>query len=508
MFCKKCGNEIKDGDEKCNKCGNTVKNKKWKILLLLVIAIIIIVTTIFAVTLLLKNNSNQSVETSTNAEKNKDDNENKNTEFNSSSANASANGTSSISFATLKADDKSFDKTQKTLIDYFDNNYFEFGIALSQQYPQIFKGAKIKTNASIVKVLKSTDTEFEVVAVQEGDLLAADIYTGEQTILSNGNVKNVDEYSENELMIIKGPQLNKRLTKGDAITLYGRYNNVETFEIDGKSYILPVIDTINIIQLSNGNKDGNYRFNLDTAKTVAEYIFGKDIKISSPAKGEDYNFEAYYTLDPFYKITLDNQSNANFSTFNIYRTYGLISYNEVSKNTVKNLFIGADFQHYIVSTYDKNLKHVYIDYFDKDLKKLWSREFDYNSSEVISPIDYTSTQLAIVIDNDLHLINLETGEDIFEPVLVGTKIKLHMMTDGIILIGNDNKDTIMKVGLDGNIIFRTNGNTRMSDIGYAQTQIVNGKMVIYLEGTDKEGLPYDKHLVLNSDGSIETSTNE
>ena len=82
-----------------------------------------------------------------------------------------------------------------------------------------------------------------------------------------------------------------------------------------------------------------------------------------------------------------------------------------------------------------------------------------------------------------------------------------MMTDGIILIGNDNKDTIMKVGLDGKITFRTNGNTRMSDIGSAQTQIVNDKMVIYLEGTDKEGLPYDKHLVLNSDGSIETSTN-
>lgn len=486
------------------------EKKKSNKIAIIIISILLVVIIVIGVLILLKLNNEETKETVANISNNNsiDEDTNKNTEFNSSSANASANGTSSVSFATLKADDKSFDQTQKTLIDYFDNNYFEFGIALSQQYPQIFKGAKIKTNASIVKVLKSTDTEFEVVAVQEGDLLAADVNTGEQTILSDGNVKNVDEYSENELMIIKGSQLNKRLTKGDAITLYGRYNNVETFEIDGKSYILPVINTINIIQLSNGNKDGNYRFNLDTAKTVAEYIFGKDIKISSPAKGEDYNFEVSYTLDPFYKITLDNQSNANFSTFNIYRDYGLISYNEMSKNTVKNLFVGADFQHYIVSTYDKKLKHVYIDYFDKDLKKLWSREFDYNSSEIISPIDYTSTQLSIVIDNDLHLINLETGEDIIEPILVGTKIKLHMMTDGIILIGNDNKDTIMKVGLDGKIIFRTNGNTRMSDIGYAQTQIVNGKMVIYIEGTDKEGLPYDKHLVLNSDGSIETSTNE
>ena len=319
--------------------------------------------------------------------------------------------------------------------------------------------------------------------------------------------KSIEDFEDRELMVIEGKQLNKRLTKGDVITAYGRYNDINNFDIDGKSHIFPVINSINIIQLGS-NDDSNYRFNLDTAKTVAEYIFGKDIKISSPVKGKDYDTEAYYTLVPFYKITLDNQSNANFSTFNIYRTYGSISYNETSKNTVKNLFIGADFQHYIVSTYDKKLKHVYIDYFDKDLKKLWSREFDYNSNAVSSPIDYTSNQLAIVIDNDLHLINLETGEDIIEPVLVGEKIKLHMMTDGIILIGNDNKDTIMKVGLDGKIIFRTNGNTRMSDIGNAQTQIVNGKMVIYLEGTDKEGLPYDKHLVINSDGSVETSTNE
>ena len=179
MFCKKCGNEIKDGEEKCSKCGNPVKNKKWKILLVLVITTIIIVATISAVILLLKNNSNHDTETSTNVEKNK------NTGFNSSSANASANGTSSISFASLKADDESFDETQKTLIDYFDNNYFEFGMALSQQYPQIFKGAKVKTNAVIIKVLKSTDDEFQVVAVQGGSL-AADAWTGKSSVYDDG----------------------------------------------------------------------------------------------------------------------------------------------------------------------------------------------------------------------------------------------------------------------------------------------------------------------------------
>ena len=181
MFCSKCSNEIKDGDEKCSKCGNSVKSKKWKKILLIAITIIVIVAIVLVVALLGKNNNANSVETATGVE----NSESKNTDFKSSSANASANGTSSISFANLKADDKSFDKTQKSIIDYFDNNYFEFGPVLAQQYPQIFKGAKVKTNAVILKVLKSTDDEFQVVAIQGGSL-SADIWTGESSIYDAG----------------------------------------------------------------------------------------------------------------------------------------------------------------------------------------------------------------------------------------------------------------------------------------------------------------------------------
>lgn len=152
------------------------KGKKKFNIAFIVVAILLVALITVGVLILAKMNSG---ETAVNEDTNK------NTEFNSSSANASANGTSSVSFATLKADGKNFDEVQKTLIDYFDNNYFEFGIALSQQYPQIFKGAKVKTNAVIIKVLKSTDDEFQVVAVQGGSL-AADVWTGESSVYDAG----------------------------------------------------------------------------------------------------------------------------------------------------------------------------------------------------------------------------------------------------------------------------------------------------------------------------------
>ncbi len=483
-----------------NKKGEKIENKKKeKMIVPIIIAVIIIALVAIIIFLVLKlNDNNQTNMNNSTLDSNiQETNTNLNLEEN----------TDTTSFSNLKADDEKFNATQSTIIDYFDNNYFSY-VAISnfQRYPQIFKGSKIETNVIILKVLKSTDNEFEVLAVQ-GGTMAYDYSTGETSVYTGYDVENmaVSDWPENNLIVVEGKQLNKRLTKGDVITLYGRFNNVDNFSIDGTDYILPVANAINIVQLTSNDM---YRFNADKIKTVAEYIFGKDIKMSTPVLGEDYDSEANYEFDPFYKITLDNQSNLNFSAFNMYRTYGLITYNNVSKNTIKKLFITPDFQHYIVTTYDIELKHVYIDYFDKEFKKIWNREFDVNSSNpnVQGPLDYNSSQLAIVIDNDLYLINLENGENIIEPIIVGEKINLNMTSDSIILIGNDNKDAIMKVGLDGKIIYRTNGNIDFESIEASQIQIIDNKVVVRLYGAGNEGFPYEKYIVLNEDGTIETET--
>ena len=222
-------------------------------------------------------------------------------------------------------------------------------------------------------------------------------------------------------------------------------------------------------------------------------------------------------------VTLDNQSNANFKVFDMFNNRGYIGYNrthnKISENVTKKLFISADFEHYIVTTYDDELKMSYMDYFDKDLKKLWSREFEYkstnasiNSSPFISTLDYDTNKLAFVVDNDMYLIDIETGENIIEPVIVGTKLKVNMFDDGIVLIGNENKDTIMKVDFNGNILYRIDADTSMTGIDYVNSQIVNDKLIVRLEGRkalDSRGRAYlEKYIVLNNNGNIEYSTNE
>ena len=82
-----------------------------------------------------------------------------------------------------------------------------------------------------------------------------------------------------------------------------------------------------------------------------------------------------------------------------------------------------------------------------------------------------------------------------------------MMEDGIVLIGDDNKDTIMKIGYDGKIIFRINGELKLETITDVYTQIVNGKLVVNLYGATKEEIYGEQYLVINNDGALETSTN-
>ena len=125
-------------------------------------------------------------------------------------------------------------------------------------------------------------------------------------------------------------------------------------------------------------------------------------------------------------------------------------------------------------------------------------------------MDYTDKQMAVVVDNDLYLIDLETGEDIIEPVIVGEKVKVNMMDDGIILIGDNTKDTIMKVDYTGKVLFRTN-TSYLTTIESASTQIINGKMVVYLTGTmvdpsDGGAYPDAGFVVINSDGTLEVET--
>ncbi len=421
-----------------------------------------------------------------------------------SSSNIQAGHISNISFGNYNSDDENFDETQKNIIEYFNNNYMGFSAKDAQKYPQMFEGAKVCTYVRVVKVLNSTDEEFEVVAAD----LSQDGW--------RAYYDSVDQIPTGNIICIKGKQLNERLMGGEKINVYGTYINTENKEIDGKSYMVSNM-TADFIQGFHYDSTDRYelpdsKFSFDVIKNIAEYIFGKDIKVSKDTpeyadEGQEINY---------YNVILDDQSNLNFKSFDMYDDQGMIVYdnedNKLDINTTKKLFISADFQHFIVTTYDKNTNHVYIDYFDRDRKKLWSREFDYKSTKAyVSPMDYNNDTLACVIDNDLHIIDLNTGEDKVNSVIVGEKIKVLMIDDGIILIGDNSKDTIMKVDYSGNIIFKKDitFDGQLKNIDYSQVQLINDKLSIYLSA-NFESDPYTayKLVLMSKDGNIESISND
>ena len=456
---------------------NKKKNKKIRNVIILILVMILCIGIGIGIAYFLINKENIDSEESNN------DNE-------EIILNSQLGQLSEKSFNNMKSNNEDLEDIQKEIIEYFDNDYFEINSAEAlKKYPQVFKETKITiSQAEVEKIIKSTDEEYEALIV-------------------GGFGYEIATKPENTKYIIKGKQLEERLIEGENIQIYGRYLDMNTYQIDGTSYTLP---TIEIIDISRGS-----RFDLSTITDIAKYIFGNDIKITEPDDSE-IGIDDDMMYD-YYKVTLDNQSNVNFKSFKMDKNIGNIVYNKkennLSDNVSKTLRVSSDFEHFIVETSDSKLNKYYIDYFDKSFNKLWSREFDCKlTTSAISTMDYTNEKMSIVIGNDLYLIDLETGENIIEPVIVGTKLKVNMFDDGILLVGNENKDTIMKVDFNGNILYRIDADTSM-DIDDIYTQIVNDKLIVRMVGSIQsesiENTQYvEKYIVLNNDGTIEYSTNE
>ena len=456
---------------------NNEKNGSKDISVTIVLILIIVLVAIIMILMFRKKSNNgenqlassilssKGIETTENLddliEESNEDEMKETSKVNSESANVN---TGNVSFANINSSNNNLDEIQQSVVNYFDNNYIWYNVRFAQLYPQIFRDIRIYQYFRVLKVLKSDDEEFEVIGVQ---VMEYDYYRN----------KKIEEIPEEYLLYVSGKQLNQRLTADTYCAIYGKFNDIISKEIDGKSYMVSSISANEVIR-------GEDRYSFENIKEIAEYIFGKDIKINKPTSDTS-----------FYKITLDNQSNSNFKVFDIFNNYGEISYdyedNGISDSIQKRLFITMDFEHYIVSTYDENLKYVYIDYFDKDFNKIWSREFQYSSSKAyVSPLDYTLDKMAFVVDNDFYLIDINTGEDIIAPVLVGEKIKVNMMSDGIVLIGDNNKDGIMKVDYSGNIIFRQNAG--IDFIFEVNLQIIEDRIVLIIDGAGADAIDMEK----------------
>lgn len=265
---------------------------------------------------------------------------------------------SSISFANMKIDNKKLNLTdeQIAVLKYFDNDYFcptfcdYDGL---QKFPDVYKGAQVNMGTTYVtKILKSTDEEYEALCQMTG---------GSEEVIP----------LDNTYFVVKGKQTSKRLTQGDAVIVYGRYESIDTYDVDGISYTLPTINAFYTC-------DWQARFDQDTIYKVAKSIFGNDIKIS---KSED--------TWGCYKITLDNQSNENFKSFDMSNQEGKIT-DSRQDEWERSIRITGDLQNYIITAYNNDTKILYLDFYNRDLKKIWGREFE---NVTTFPMDYSSVKL-------------------------------------------------------------------------------------------------------------------
>lgn len=360
-----------------------------------------------------------------------------------------------VSWANMKIDnpDLKLTEDQKEVIKYFDTDYFQVGKYENlQRYPKIFDNSQITFNGEIIKTIKTTDDEYEF--LMKMDMTSTD---------------------SNEI-VIKGKQQEPRLIEGDMIQVYGRYQGVNQYEIDGKSHSVPTVTVNNTVKYFIGTDSTGEKYTFDTLNTVAKAVFGKDIKMKEAQASIDYELgDMYSPQEHYFLITPNNQSNADFKEFEITSVNSMIRTAKPTGNSQKQIHVSADFKHYITTTYETSTKMLYMDYYDTDFKKVWGREFK-NVDKV--PYDYTSGSIYLVADNYLNMIDTKTGEDIQKPVMVGEKTKVQMTEDGAILIGTGNKDNIMKVDAKGQIIWTTSADIEVTDCH--MMQIVNGNILVNL----------------------------
>lgn len=417
------------------------------------------------------------------------ENETKNTE--SKETETKTNQTKSLSFKQMDYTDDSLTEDQKVIAKFFDEDYFFiYSYEEVVRYADMLKNMNISCYAQVNSILSSDSENFEAVC-QWGN--ASDsFYDVGDTIT--------------EPIIIKGKKPQKMVIKGDMLTLRGKLIGAETRNINGENKYLPVIEVVEM-------GENGYWYSEDTIRKVAKLVFGNDIKVRRPTDDENFKMvrEYFYEYEDFiWLVEFENQSNLNFQVFDIWQSFdnGLITYNAMYSQGVekdylnKKLYITPDLQKYIVFDMSRKDKYVYINVYNRDLKKLWSKEIS-NASQITW--DGTNGSLVFVSDNDLYNINIETGEDIFNPIFVGKRQDVRIIDNGFILLSKDSDDAVMILDENGNIKNKYDINFDSSfEIYNTSIQELDDKYVILysLQNTSGRNASYkSKYIIIDQNGN-------
>lgn len=396
-------------------------------------------------------------------------------------------------------------EAQRQVLEYFDDDYLSVpSYEFLRRYPGVFQDAQLCIWGTVAKVISWNSDSFELILLM--DVGPVEYEWG------------YEEY-EGDYLLLTGESENVAYMEGDTLLVYGRYTGLETIEIDGTSYTIPKISMQGAYFDTSQAPNDIYRyipkFDLSFVKGVATSIFGDDFEIREPIAGVDISemqYEMWYEVCgamPCFVVELENQSNAKFSKYLFYTDISSDVYGgdriQVATDAMGNSNIyraiefSADFEHFFLFTYDTSLETLTLEYYDSEFNKIWKREFSETSS---ADYDYTKNNIYLVANNELYIINIETGEDTYAPSYIGEKLAIRKLEDGILLVSQSKSDGVMKVGLDGSIIWKTN----LSDDTHSVEgiQVVDDRIIIsqyYWSSPSDRGTHY---LVLNSEtGEIE-----
>lgn len=334
---------------------------------------------------------------------------------------------------------------------YFDQDYmFVNSSEALQRYISIFEGTQVECYLSVAKILSYEGNNFEILAylLENSD----EIYNGYYA-------------QDSRLILVKGNTEDARLIQGDIILLRGRVNGVTSTNVDGVSLMVP-----EIIGTYGSVLGDSYYFyppllSYDEVKQMASGIFGSDILLQETSFEERVGSEF-----PSYTCTLEDQSNAKLSSYKFYDRLGTLTDKD---HYNYDILVGADGEHFLLEMHNYDTNSLTIEYYDNTRTCLWSREFQNAGTTYC---DMTTKNLYMSMNNNLYIIDLENGEDVCEPQLVGEKMGIRKFDDGIFLLAADEADAFMYTDTEGNIKWKTDSDVRLHDV--QSIQKVNDTIVV------------------------------
>lgn len=355
---------------------------------------------------------------------------------------------------------------QKQVLQFFDTDYLSvYDYEFFRRYPNIFIGTQMTNMGRVYKVLQQDNDSYEALMGWN----YTDAYLAQDW-----------DYFKSQLVLLRGTTGDAWLMDNDFVNISGRYTGIENINVDGTSYTVPVFEVHSCTVWSgdDGDYSGLARFSYKDIKSIAKAIWGDNIRVSESTEDEVLTTFVDFPQYPVYTITLENQSNANFSKYLMVADGGKIY--DISARTSwedpvqRYLEFAPDFQHYFLYTYDSSLENLELAYYDTSFNKLWSREFEDTTSAIY---DYTKSNIYLVANNSLYVMDLQTGEDATSPQFVGQKLDIRKLTDGILLLGQEKSDGLMKCDLSGKVEWSVN---LPYDNVYplADLQVIDGNLVL------------------------------